>query len=80
MPSTRPGISYNKEGVCSACIAHEKKENIDWSNRFEKLKELCDKHRGRNGNGYDCAIAVSGGKDSHYQVYVMKELMGMNPF
>ena len=24
-------------------------------------------------------IAVSGGKDSHFQVYVMKELMGMNP-
>ena len=24
-------------------------------------------------------IAVSGGKDSHFQVYVMKELMKMNP-
>jgi N-acetyl sugar amidotransferase len=33
-----------------------------------------------NGPGeYDCAVAVSGGKDSHYQVYVLKELMGMNP-
>ena len=32
-----------------------------------------------NGNGYDCAIAVSGGKDSHYQVYLMKEVMKMNP-
>lgn len=31
------------------------------------------------GGVYDCVIAVSGGKDSHYQVYVMKELMGMNP-
>lgn len=30
-------------------------------------------------NGYDCMIAVSGGKDSHWQVHVMKELMGMNP-
>ena len=26
-----------------------------------------------------CMIAVSGGKDSHFQVYIMKEVMGMNP-
>lgn len=32
-----------------------------------------------NGNSYDCAIAVSGGKDSHFQVYLMKEVMKMNP-
>ena len=31
------------------------------------------------GNGYDCAIAVSGGKDSHFQVHLMKEVMHMNP-
>lgn len=31
------------------------------------------------GGGYDCAIAVSGGKDSHYQVHLMKEVMKMNP-
>lgn len=30
-------------------------------------------------NGYDCMIAVSGGKDSHFQTHVMKEQMGMNP-
>jgi N-acetyl sugar amidotransferase len=32
-----------------------------------------------NGDGYDCAIAVSGGKDSHYQVHLMKNVMHMNP-
>lgn len=30
-------------------------------------------------NGYDSMIAVSGGKDSHFQVHVFKELMNMNP-
>ena len=29
--------------------------------------------------GYDCAVAVSGGKDSHFQVYILKEVMKMNP-
>ena len=29
--------------------------------------------------GYDCAVAVSGGKDSHFQVWMLKEVMHMNP-
>ena len=79
MPDTRPGIKFDTNGVCSACNTHESKKNINYDERFEELKSLCDKYRGMNGDGPDCAIAVSGGKDSHYQVYVMKELMGMNP-
>lgn len=79
MPDTRPGITFNSEGLCSACQSYERRAHIDWDKRFEELKKLCDKYRGMNGNGYDCAIAVSGGKDSHFQVYLMKEVMGMNP-
>jgi N-acetyl sugar amidotransferase len=32
-----------------------------------------------NDGSFDCAVAVSGGKDSHYQVYLMKEVFKMNP-
>ncbi|MCC8172049.1 MAG: hypothetical protein LIP00_09765 [Parabacteroides sp.] len=53
---------------------------MDYAARMDELKCLCDKYKGMNGpNGYDCMIAVSGGKDSHFQVYIMKEVMGMNP-
>lgn len=79
MPDTRPGIKFNEEGVCSACQAYEHRTAVNWDKRFEELKELCDKYRGMNGDFYDCAIAVSGGKDSHFQVYFMKEVMKMNP-
>lgn len=79
MPNTRPGIIFDENGVCEACNNYSKKESINWDKRYEELKELCNKYRGSNGDGYDCAIAVSGGKDSMFQVYVMKELMGMNP-
>lgn len=80
MPDTRPGIKFNEEGICSACINHEKRKNVDWNKRWKELEELCNKYRGINGPGeYDCAIAVSGGKDSHYQVYLMKEVLKMNP-
>lgn len=79
MPDTRPGITFNEEGICSACQSFERRKFIDWNKRQDELEELCDKYRGMNGEGYDCAIAVSGGKDSHYQVYLMKEVMKMNP-
>lgn len=79
MPSTRPGIQFNEEGVCSACQSYERRKSIDWEKRYSELEALCNKYRGMNGSSYDCAIAVSGGKDSHYQVYLMKEVMKMNP-
>ena len=79
MPNTRPGIIFNEEGICSACLTHQNKQKINWEVRFEELRKLCKKYKGKSKSGYDCIIAVSGGKDSHYQVHVMKELLGMNP-
>ncbi len=80
MPDTRPGISFDAKGVCSACNHYDDRKNVDWDARFKEFEALCDKYRGCNGpGGYDCAVAVSGGKDSHFQVYILKEVMGMNP-
>ena len=79
MPDTRPGIRFDENGVCSPCFRELEKDKIDWNQRYEELKKICDKYRGSNGDGYDCIIAVSGGKDSHFQVHVMKNLMNMNP-
>lgn len=79
MPETRPGITFNEKGVCSACQAYENRTKIDWKKRYEELKALCDRHRNTGPFGFDCMIAVSGGKDSHFQTHVMKERMGMTP-
>jgi len=80
MPDTRPGILFNEQGICSACLSYENRKNVDYLGRFEELRRLCDKSRGMNGpHGFDCMIAVSGGKDSHFQTHVMKERLGMNP-
>lgn len=80
MPDTRPGISFNEDGICSACQAYENRKKVDWDVRWKEFESVCDKYRGMNGDGgYDCAIAVSGGKDSHYQVHLMKNVMKMNP-
>jgi N-acetyl sugar amidotransferase len=78
MPDTKPGVFLDQDGVCSACRSVERKKDIDWDARARELAELCDSIRGTNGNGYDCLVPVSGGKDSHYQVWVMKVLHNMN--
>ena len=80
MPDTRPGITFDAEGVCSACRHYEHRADVDWQARWKEFEALCDKYRGCNGpGGYDCAVAVSGGKDSHFQVHILKEVMHMNP-
>jgi len=79
MPETRPGISFNEEGVCSACQHYEARKDVNWESRWHELEELCEKHRKLNPSGYDCIIAVSSGKDSHFQVGTFKEKLGMNP-
>lgn len=79
MPDTRPGITFNEEGICSACQSYERRKFIDWDKRWKEFEQLCDKYRGSNGSDPDCAVAVSGGKDSHYQVHLLKNIMHMNP-
>ena len=80
MPDTRPGITFDSEGICSACRHYESRAKVDWAAREKEFAALCDKYRGCNGPaGYDCAVAVSGGKDSHYQVHMLKNVYHMNP-
>lgn len=78
MPDTRPGSIFDGAGVCQACLNFEKQKTVDWKKREEELFILCDKYRRQDGY-YDCVIPVSGGKDSHFLTYIMKERMGMNP-
>ncbi len=51
MPDTRPGITFNEQGVCSACQSYENRKKIDWKKRYKELEALCAKYRGINGGG-----------------------------
>jgi len=77
MPDTKPGLIIDHEGICSACRSVEKKHLIDWGARAQRLKALCDQVRGSNGNGYECVVPVSGGKDSIYQAYMMSRVYNL---
>jgi len=78
MPNTRPGIKFDKTGVCFPCRVAEKRKKTDWEARKKEFDKLCNRYR-RNDGKYDCVVPVSGGKDSHYQVHIMKDIMRMNP-
>lgn len=79
-PTTRPGLELNEEGVCSACISAKQKVNeIDWGQRKSDLEKIFAKHRRESETEYDAIVPVSGGKDSIYQVHMVKNVFGMNP-
>jgi len=78
MPSTKPDLHLDEEGVCNACRSYENRKEVDWPQRRAQLVEILDKYRQENGSNWDCIVPVSGGKDSTFQVLQMLEL-GMNP-
>lgn len=78
-PDTKPQLKLDENGVCDACRWLKLKEKIDWTKRRKELEKILDKYKSKDGKRYDCIIPVSGGKDSHYQAYVMKEEFGLNP-
>jgi len=82
--NARPTILFDDEGVCSGCRYHESRQNleVDWEERVRMLEEILDEARRlarERGNSHDCIVPVSGGKDSHFQVWMLKKKYGMNP-
>src|SRR3989338_10126386 len=78
-PIVAVNLSMRDDGVCSGCAVHEEKERLDWANREQEFRELLFSYRSGDGSRYDCIIPVSGGKDSHFQVWYIKQKLGLNP-
>lgn len=75
----RPRITFDDNGVCSACnFAKFKRKEIDWDAREKELMALCDKHRKSDGS-YDVIVPCSGGKDGSFVSHQLKYKYGMNP-
>jgi len=75
----RPRITFDKDGVCSACnYAYQKHNVIDWDEREKMLIKLLDRFRSKDGS-YDCLVPGSGGKDSSFVSHLLKYKYGMHP-
>ena len=79
MSNQRPRITFDENGICSACnFAEFKKQKIDWEERERELIELCDRFRKDDGS-YDVIVPCSGGKDGSFVAHQLKYKYGMHP-
>ncbi len=77
MPETQEGIKFDAMGICQACQSSEQKIHIDWVEREKQLRKIFDDAKARSGDGYDCILGLSGGKDSMFQAYVLTRVYGL---
>lgn len=82
--NAKPTIIFDDEGVCSGCRYHESRKTVevDWGQRLKIFETILDDARTaarKRGSSHDCIVPVSGGKDSHYQVWLLKKKYGLNP-
>jgi len=81
-PDTRPGIFFDEDGICGACLYEEEKEQIDWTKRESELRATAEwamKEAKTRKCNYDCAIGISGGKDSTFQSIYARDKLGLHP-
>jgi N-acetyl sugar amidotransferase len=79
LPETYPHIDFDEDGVCRVCREFDRKyADIDWDARKARLERILDRYRGKGGK-WDCMVPFSGGKDSTYTLWLLKNVYGMNP-
>ncbi len=70
-------LTFDEDGICSGCRVANQKQNINWDERFEMLRELVSEYR--SNSNYDIVIPVGGGKDSYFQTHIVTKELGLKP-
>ena len=73
LPSNYPFIKFDKDDVCNYCLRFKKP--VLNNDGFEKI---LTEHRSNTAK-YDCLVGLSGGRDSVYGLYLLKNKYKMNP-
>jgi N-acetyl sugar amidotransferase len=71
-------LAFDENGICSGCRTGAQRVEIDWDKRRKLFERLIEEYRSPEGSNYDCIIPVSGGKDSYWQIHIIKSY-GLNP-
>jgi len=72
-PDSRPGIYFDKNGICGACLWEDEKKKIDWVQRERELVDIAEWAKKTTKSDYDCVIGISGGKDSTKQALTARD-------
>ncbi len=73
-------MQFDRDGICMGCRVSKNKNEFkinDFDVKEKKLKKIISSIQSKSE--YDCIISVSGGKDSYYQTYYIKEKLKLNP-
>ncbi|MBA4196809.1 MAG: N-acetyl sugar amidotransferase [Chitinophaga sp.] len=76
--SSAAPLVFDESGICSGCKTAGQKAEIDWQRRKKLFERLIDEYKSKDGSNYDCIIPVSGGKDSYWQIHIIKSY-GLKP-
>ena len=83
MDTTDSKITFDEKGVCDHCNTFYSKILPNWhtDERGDKaLNNIIKKIKSQGkGKDFDCIMGMSGGIDSSYLLYVMKEKYGLRP-
>jgi len=70
MPSTYPGITFDREGVCDHCRGYSAPQPLGEEALLQRIHS-------KQGTRYDCVLGISGGKDSSFVAYLAKKKYGL---
>ena len=74
------GLQFDAEGLCTGCITHREKSELDWDARFLELQRLVNRQKRKNRNQhYDCVVPIRGTPEYFYVMDVVKNRLGLNP-
>lgn len=79
--ATHPfGLTFDSNGVCSGCLTHQEKYDLDWEHRFTLLRNRIESiKRPIRSGGYDCVVPVRGTPEYFYVLDVVCNRLGLNP-
>lgn len=83
MDTTDPNILFDERGWCDYCNNFQNNILPNWHTNetgYVDLIKVANKIRQEGqGRDFDCIIGLSGGLDSSYCTYIVKEKMGLRP-
>ena len=83
MDTSDKAIVFDTDGVCDHCRVFDRDIFPVWNNgsgREQSLKKLVSKiKKAGQGKDFDCILGMSGGIDSSYLLYLVKEELGLRP-
>ncbi|MCM8824323.1 MAG: hypothetical protein NC822_06605 [Candidatus Omnitrophica bacterium] len=80
LPETYPGVKFSEEGICNYCFYYDIYKERESSIKIQLKKEFLNLINSlkKKKKKYDCVVAYSGGKDSTFLLYFLKNKFKLN--